>query len=461
MNFSDSERIRGVLEKAGFSFSESEEKSDIVVVNSCSVRLSSENKAISYIKSQRKKSKEKILVLTGCVGKNYTENELRKKIPELNLSIPISEINILPDILRSLKSDEFSRIDDLTLKSSYFSIMPSYGSKFRAYVPIMTGCDNFCSYCIVPISRGREESRPFLEIVSEVKSLVEKGYKEIILLGQNVNSYGQKSGGKFLDLESARKKGVLPEDVFSKFGEKKDFQNFSKSGKIFSELVRRILAEINQFFWLRFISPNPDNFSDDLIEIAKNDERVVRLFHIPLQSGSNRILKLMKRNYTKENYINLIQKIRSKIPEMEFTTDIIVGFPTESEEDFGETLELVRLVQFSNSFTAKFSPRKGTIAFEMVDDVPSKVKKERENIISKEIERITFEKSEKLVLRSKDKNERFKVLIENNEGEFFSGITFENKRVFLKKNDGINLSTGKFYDVRLIKSVGWGFVGEI
>ncbi|HUV42663.1 MAG TPA: tRNA (N6-isopentenyl adenosine(37)-C2)-methylthiotransferase MiaB [Patescibacteria group bacterium] len=331
MNEADSERMAGVFEKKGYQLAKKIEKAEVIVINTCSVRESAENRVFGLINnlSQQKKKDQKIIV-TGCIlgsalgeKRRYTLRQLKKKLPQV---------------------DEFKTIEELVTSEK---VKPKRKKKVSALVSIMEGCDNFCSYCVVPYARGKEISRPFEEIIGEVETLAKRGYQEIILLGQNVNSYG---------------KGLKPE-------------------RKFSDLLRQ-LHEIKGIKKISFLTSNPWDLTDDIIE-AMSLPKISRELHLPVQSGDNQILKKMNRPYTAFQYLKLVVKIKKKIPNIQISTDIIVGFPEETREAFENTVKLCQKVGFVKAYIAKYSSRPGTTAFKLKDNVLPKEKKQRWQILEK------------------------------------------------------------------------------
>ena len=331
-NTIDSEKIRSVYLKKGFVEVCDYTKADLVIINSCVVRESAENRVYGLINNIRKlgKNKPKVL-LSGCLAGLLLKN--KKKLKKIKNNFPeISEIKTF---------DGFSTKKDT-----------------KALISISNGCNNSCSYCIVPFCRGREKSKSFKKIVREVDKHINEGVKEILLVGQNVNSYGK-------DFDKKRLKNL-----------------FSKLLKTIAKLE---LEKIS------FVSSNPWDFSDDLIEVIAEYKNISRLIHLPLQSGDDEILKKMNRSYKSKDYLNLIKKIRKKIKDVEFSTDIIVGFPGETEKAFENTVKLCKKVGFKIAYLNKYSPRGGTLAVKLYkDDVPMKIKKERWKVLEKLINRKFF-----------------------------------------------------------------------
>ena len=345
MNVHDSEEIKGILENLGFKETTKVEDSDIVVLNTCAIRENAHDKVFGYlgrIKHLKKERPEVLVCIGGCMSQEENvANELLNRHPYVNIVFGTHNIHELGSMLLEAKTGS-QDIEVYSKEGDVYEHVPyKRASNITAWVNIIYGCDKFCTYCIVPYTRGKERSRKLEEIVKEVKALKEKGYQEVTLLGQNVNAYGH-------DLEENVEFSDLLEEV-------------AKTG------IPRI----------RFVTSHPWNFTDKMIEKIAKYDNIMPYIHLPLQSGSDRILKLMGRKYTKEEYLTLFKKMKEKIPNVAITTDIIVGFPGETEEDFLETLEVVNECKFYGAYTFIFSPREGTPAAKMKDDTPLEVKEER------------------------------------------------------------------------------------
>jgi len=312
MNESDSQKIASVLEKKNYSPAPEMSSADLIVINMCSVRQSAVNRVYGILKNIKEANPKVKTILTGCILKKD-----RRKFEKL--------------------FDEIIKIEDLTDVPVH-----RYEKGKPAMIPIMTGCNNFCSYCVVPYTRGREKSRPHEEIICEIKKLVENGVKEIWLLGQNVNSYAN-----------------IP----------------------FSELLRKI-DDLKGDFIIKFTSSHPKDFSDDLISAIKESKKVAHYLNLPVQSGDNEILKKMNRPYTVKQYLDLVKKIRKEIPDILLSTDVIVGFPGETEEQFQNTVKLFKKVQYDMAYINKYSPRSETMAEKLEDNVSQQEKKRREKILN-------------------------------------------------------------------------------
>lgn len=354
-NKSDSERILGDYQARGYLETSDWHKADDIVINTCSVRQSAEDRVTGFLLNIDKYfqgQKKPKIILTGCML-HFSEKEIKDLLPSIDEILPIGEVGFNQQAVRR--------------------------DKIHAWVPISTGCNSFCTFCIVPYSRGREKSRPISDIVSEVKDLASNGYTEITLLGQNVNSYGLEKTGIGL------RKLYMDKDKFDSSAIPSNDSQYSKpeSTPPFVDLLRQI-SSVEGIKKISFFTSNPWDFWDELIEEIAVNPKIDRFIHLPVQSGSNRILKLMNRGYTRESYLALINKIKTRIPEAVFGTDIIVGFPGETDEDFEQTVDLVKQIGFPVAFVARYSPRPGTVASRLYpDDIPAGVKKTRWEILDK------------------------------------------------------------------------------
>ena len=348
MNVHESEKIAGILREKGYETPvESEEEADIIVFNTCCIRENAENHAfgnIGNLKKLKKRKKELIVAVGGCMAQEEGKAQLLKeKFPFIDIIFGthnVAELGALIDALREKRKKQVSVLPER--KETEDRITPVRTSYPNAWVNITYGCNNFCTYCIVPYVRGRERSRRAEVILEEVESLVSEGYKEITLLGQNVNSYNSDGQG----------------------------------GMSFPELLDRC-ARIEGKFRLRFMTSHPKDFTKELALVMRKHDKICNLLHLPVQAGSDRILALMNRRYTREKYMSEIKMLRELIPNCAVTTDLIVGFPTETEEDFLQTLSLVKEADFSSAFTFVYSPRTGTKAAQMEGRIPEEVSKER------------------------------------------------------------------------------------
>lgn len=347
MNEHDSEKISWILENMGYIWTDDKEDSDFIIYNTCLVRENAELKVygqLGALKDLKRKNPDLILAVCGCMmQREEIRNIILRKYRHVDIIFGTGNIHKLPQLINRYHQSNETVVDVVEDNREIVeNIDANRKYSFKAYVNVMYGCNNFCTYCIVPYTRGRERSREPENIIEEVRSLAERGYKEITLLGQNVNSYGK----------------TLSYDY------------------TFANLLEDI-NKIDGIKRIRFMTSHPKDLSDELIEAMASLDKVCEHLHLPIQSGSSRILKVMNRKYTKEDYLKLVEKIRNRIPDIALTTDIIVGFPGETEEDFNETLELVKKVEYDSAFTFLYSIREGTIAARMENQIPDDIKQER------------------------------------------------------------------------------------
>ena len=424
MNARDSEKLVGILEEIGYIPSK-DENADFVIYNTCTVRENANNKVygrLGYLHSLKKKNPDMIIALCGCMmQEEVVINKLKESYRFVNLIFGTHNIFKFPELLyNTFKSDDMI-IDIWEDTNRIVEKLPvSRKYSFKSGVNIMFGCNNFCSYCIVPYVRGRERSRKPEEIIDEIKYLVDDGVKEVMLLGQNVNSYG---------------KGL------------EDNINFAK-------LLQKV-DDIKGLERIRFMTSHPKDLSDELIEVMANSKNVCNHLHLPLQSGSSKILAKMNRHYDKETYLNLVDKIRNKMPDIALTTDIIVGFPGETEEDFLETMDVVRQVEFDSAFTFIYSKRTGTPAAAMDNQIPEDIIKERFNRLLEEVQQISRRKAKNYTgsLQS--------VLVENvnsQDATLVSGRMSNNSIVHFPGDDNL---IGKIVNVKLSECKGFYYIGEL
>lgn len=422
MNVNESAKIKSILQNMGYNVIEDVSEADAVFLNTCTVREGAATQIYGKLGELMavKEKRGTIIGITGCFAQEQGE-ELAKKFPVIDIVMGNQNIGKIPTAIEKIESGDFKHViytgdeDELPPR-----LDAEFDSKKTASIPITYGCNNFCTFCIVPYVRGRERSVPMSQILDEVKGFVEKGYKEIMLLGQNVNSYGN-------DLSSGENFAILLDEICKIEGE----------------------------FLVRFVSPHPKDFGDDVIDVIARNEKIARCLHLPLQSGSSRILKLMNRKYTKEQYIELAEKIKSRIPGVALTADIIVGFPHETEEDFLDTLDVVEKIGFETSFMFMYSPRKGTVAAKMDGQLDQEVKKERlQRLID-----LQNRKSKEASDSYKGKIER--VLVEGpsrKKDEVLTGRTSTNKVVLFAGDKALE---GTFVNVKINECKTWSLYGEI
>ena len=365
MNVHESEKIAGILRKMGYAEAQSKEEADIIVFNTCCIRENAENHAFGNIGALKKLKKQKphlLIAVGGCMTQEKGKTEvLKEKFPFIDIMFGTLNLEDLEKLILRKKSQKKRVIEIREKEGEIVEFTDAYRTSYpNAWVNIMYGCNNFCSDCIVPYVRGRERSRKPEYIINEVKKLVAEGYKEITLLGQNVNSYG--SDGS--------------------------------TGMTFAELLDSV-ASIDGEFRLRFMTSHPKDFNEDVVKVMEKHRKICRLVHLPVQSGSNAVLKAMNRRYTREKYLDEIKMLKEYLPEAEVTTDIIVGFPGETEEDYLATEDLVKEVDFASAFTFVYSKRQGTKAAEMEGQIPEDVQKDRIMRLVELVNSLTRKKSEK------------------------------------------------------------------
>ena len=425
MNEHDSEKIAGMLEKMGHTPTKSYEEADIIVFNTCCVRENAELKVFSSIgnlKRLKNKNPNLVIAVCGCmVQQKHVAHKIHERFPFVDIVLGTHNTHRFPEILECVVSQDQRVIEIWDESKDIVENIPAKrDSNIKAWVTISFGCNNFCSYCIVPYVRGRERSRKPQDIIKEVKKLAEEGFKEVTLLGQNVNSYGKD----------------LSEEVR------------------FSDLLYKV-NEIPGIERIRFMTSHPKDLSDDLIKAIKECKKICEHIHLPVQSGSTSILKKMNRNYTKEHYLGLTEKIYREIPGVSITTDIIVGFPGETEEDFEDTLDVVERIRFDSAFTFMYSKRKGTPAAKMENQVPDEVKKERLQRLMDLQNRISKEKNMKL------KDKIIEVLIEGYDSKknLLVGRTRTDKLVYFE-GEPKRLS-GKLVKVKITTPKTWTLEGVL
>ena len=423
MNARDSEKLRGILDTAGFVDTDDEDEADLVIYNTCTVRDNADQHVygrLGHLNSVKRKKSGMIIGLCGCMmQEDHVVAKIKKSYPFVNLIFGTHNLYAFPELLvRTLKEER--RVIEIREKTEVFpeSLPVRRKHFFKSGVNIMYGCNNFCSYCIVPYVRGREISRTPEEIIAEVRRLVDDGCVEIMLLGQNVNSYGK----------------TLEQKV------------------TFAELLEKI-CHIDGLKRLRFMTSHPKDLSDELIDVMARNPKIARHMHLPVQSGSDDILKKMNRHYDRAKYLDTVRKLREAIPDISFTTDIIVGFPGETEEDFEDTLSLVREVGFDSAFTFIYSKRKGTPAAEMENQVPEEVVKKRFKRLLDVVKVTAEERCARFTGRVMD------VLVEeeNREPGLVTGRIEHNIVVHLPGDASM---IGKIIPVRLKECRGFYYFGE-
>ena len=416
MNHSDSERIATILEQIGYKKTNKEKSANLIIVNACSVRQAAIDRVYGKINNFNLFKHKPKTVLTGCI----LEKDKKKLRGQFDLILDIKDLPRLPQLLQkiNLSSPRFHS----GYKKNYFAIVPKNKSPFIANIPISTGCNNYCTYCVVPYVRGPEKNRPAKEIICEAKRHIADGAKEIWLLGQNVNSY----------------RGTMKNSII----------NFPKLLKIINDLPGD--------FWIKFISSHPKDVSDELIKTVAQGDKICKYIHLPVQSGDNTILKKMNRHYTVTHYKNLIKKIRQQIPKATISTDIIIGFPNETEKQFSNTAKLMREVKFDMAYLSQYSPRPETAAAKLNDNVSKKEKKRREEILNNILRKTALENNKKYLGKTVN------VLIEKAEKNLAFGktATHKNVKITLDKINSRNL-IGQLIPIKITSTKPWNLSGEL
>ena len=414
-NIRDEETMRGILESLGYERSFIPSESDVIILNTCAVRENAEDKVygeIGNLKKLRKANKNIVFAICGCV---VEQPEILKllmdKFPEINLYFGTHEIHLLVDMLYQVKTEDVRLVYVESKKGEVVEGLPtSRNNSYKAFVNIIYGCDKFCTYCIVPYTRGKERSRKFSDIMDEVRELKKANYQEITFLGQNVNAYGKDldEGHDFADvLEEAAKMGIPR---------------------------------------IRFTTSHPWDFSSKMIDIIAKYDNIMKYIHLPVQSGSSEVLRLMGRRYSREDYLRLVKEMRDKIPGLSLSTDIIVGFPNETEEQFNETLSLVDEVKYESAFTFIYSPRKGTPAANLKDNITYETKSRRFKELVKHLE-VHIERDAARYIGN-----TYKVLVDGvskTDANMLSGYAESNKLVHFKGDESL---VGKIVEVKVIES---------
>ena len=426
MNEHDSEKIAGMLESMGYQESDDHAKADIIVFNTCLIRKNAELKVfgkVGSLKQLKEDNPEMIIAVGGCMMQQEGPvDELYQKYPQVDIIFGTHNIHKLPSLINQVKHGDERVIDVWEEDKGLIPDLPSKRrNEFQAWVTIIQGCDNYCSYCIVPHVRGSERSRPLEDIVDEVKKLAADGVIDITLLGQNVNSYG-------LDLDD-------------------DYD--------FPDLLSE-LAKINGLEKIKYMTSHPKDLSDKLIKTVARNDNISKHFHLPVQSGSSRILKAMNRKYDREHYLGLIDKIRKNIPDAVITTDFIVGFPGETESDFEKTLSLVEKVRFDMAYTFAYSPREGTPAAKKADQISSEEKHRRLQALMDKQNQISYEVNQELIGKEID------VLVEGEskkDPDYFSARSDGNKLVIIPAKT--KKLIGNIITAKINEAGSWTLYGDI
>lgn len=423
-NYRDEEEMAGLLELAGYKKSESIGDADFILLNTCAVRENAEQKVfgqIGNLKSVKANHKDRLIALCGCmVQQKHVIEYVIDKFKHVDIIFGTHNHEDLLKFIDEVITKHVRLVDVKSQPTSIRENLPSVRlSNFKAFVNISYGCDKFCTYCIVPYTRGKERSRKMDDILKECQELKDLGYQEITLLGQNVNAYG------------------------------KDFKDGTSFATLLDEVAKIGIPRV------RFLTSHPWDFKDEMIEVIAKHDNIMKYIHLPVQAGNDEILRLMNRKYTSESYLDLVRRIRERIPDVALSTDIIVGFPNETYEQFLDTVEIVKKVRYDSAFTFIYSPRKNTPAAEMEDNVDAKEKSRRFQLLVKALEEPIKESSDRMI------GNTYKVLIESiseKNPEMMSGYTEKNKLVHVKGDTSL---IGKIINVKITESHLYSLIGEI
>lgn len=420
MNLADSEIVKSILKDKGYNFTDDLNSANVILLNTCSVRDNAEQRIygrLGNIKKLKDNNPDTVIGILGCMAERLRKDLIEEK-RIVDLVVGPDEYRRLPEFIDTAYAGEKGIGVKLSKTETYDDIIPYREDGLSAWISVMRGCDKFCTFCVVPFTRGRERSRNLESVVEEVKRLSARGFKEVTLLGQNVNSYND-NGRDFADLLAA-------------------------------------CAVVDRSVRIRFTTSHPQDLSDKLLYTIAEHENLCNYIHLPVQSGSDRILELMNRSYTIEHYLNLITKARKIIPGVSFSTDIISGFPTETEEDHKMTLEVMKKVRYDGAYMFKYSPREGTKAYKMKDDVPDDVKGRRLSEIIDLQQKISYEINQQLIGTSEE------VLVEGfsrKSEEFLAGRTGTNKVVIFPVKSGVK--TGDYVKVKINRATSATLFGEV
>lgn len=433
LNENDSEKLCGMLEKMGYTRTENQKEADLAMFNTCCVRENAEDKLFGKLGELKRIKEEKgiIIAIGGCMmQEKHITDKIKESYPFVDILFGTHTLHKFPEDLYKSIEEKRKLEDILDIEGKIYEGLPiKRNSNIKASVTIMNGCNNFCTYCIVPYVRGRERSRDPKDIINEVRDLAKQGYKEITLLGQNVNSY----------LRVEREKGITFEEY--------------EGVNSFATLLRAI-NKINGIERIRFVSPHPKDFTDDVIQAIKECDKVCKLVHLPLQSGNTKVLKEMNRKYTKEQYLELVEKMKREIPNLTLSTDIIVGFPGETDEEFEDTLDVVRKVKFEQVYMFIYSRRVGTPGDRMENQIPENIKHKRFDRLKALVESQIEENNQKYIGTIQ------KVLVEGeskNNDKMLTGRTDSNKVVIFEGDKELK---DQIIDLKIVSEHMWYLKGE-
>ncbi len=420
MNFADTELVMGILKNQNYELTKEINDANVILLNTCSIRDNAEQKIYSrleHLRGIKRRRNGTVVGILGCMAERLRKNLIEER-KIVDLVVGPDEYRRIPEFIDTAFAGEKGIGVKLSRTETYDDIIPYREDGLNAWISVMRGCDKFCTFCVVPFTRGRERSRSLNSIASEIKQLSERGFREVTLLGQNVNSYSD-NGNDFADLLAAA-------------------------------------AVVDRSIRVRFTTSHPQDLSDKLLHTIAEHQNICNYIHLPVQSGSNRILELMNRTYTIEHYLNLIERARTIIPGVSFSTDIISGFPTETDEDHLMTLDVMKRVRYDGAYMFKYSPREGTKAFEMNDDITEEIKAKRLSEIIDLQHQISFE-----INQSQIGTEEI-ILVEGNSkksDDFLAGRTDTNKIVVFPRDEKIN--TGDYVKVKINRATSGTLFGEV
>ncbi len=420
MNVADSELVTSILLDNSFSSAESIDDADVIIFNTCSVRQHAEDRVMGRINNEmsRKRTKKDLKIgVIGCMAQRLGD-KLHSMNKSIDFVVGVDQYKKLPQIIKSLYHDKtFSDDTSVNNDEVYHQLYPIHQGKYNAFVTIMRGCNNFCSYCIVPYTRGRERSRPVEDIILEIEDVVNKGFKDVTLLGQNVNSY--------------------------------NYDNVT-----FASLLYKV-NQIKGLKRLRFVTSHPKDLTDDVIEAMTSSDKICEHLHLAMQSGDNDVLKRMNRGYTAEHYLGIVNKLRKAMPEIAITTDIIAGFPGETEEQFQHTYDLMKKIEFDYAFTFKYSPRTGTKAAMFEDQIPEDIRLKRLQKLIKLQEGITLKKYQDQIGKIKE------IYVEKVSKKSDAEISGKSRDFKITVFPGSKDLIGSFVKVKIVDATGWTLKGEM
>jgi tRNA-2-methylthio-N6-dimethylallyladenosine synthase len=420
MNVADSELVSSILNDSNFKIVHDIEEADVILFNTCSVRQHAEDRVLGRISNEmaRKQTRKNLKIgVIGCMAQRLGGN-LQQQSKRIDFVVGVDQYKHLPEIITSVfENPHFESDTIVNNKEIYEDLYPIHTGSLNAFVTIMRGCNNFCSYCIVPYTRGRERSRPAKEILKEIENVGNKGFKDVTLLGQNVNSY--------------------------------DFEDVN-----FAELLRRA-NKIETIHRIRFVTSHPKDLSDEVIEVMAESEKVCEHLHLAMQSGDDEILSRMNRGYTADHYYSIVQKLRKAMPEIAITTDIIAGFPGESEEQFQRTFDLMEKIRFDYAFTFKYSPRSGTKAAEFTDQIPEEIRLARLQKLINLQQDITLQIYQEQVGKIKE------IYVERISKKSDQEMAGKSRDFKITVFPGDKSLIGKFVKVKIIDATGWTLKGQM